>query len=189
MKTNDYSLTQTVLPTSEPITLAQAKKQVDLPIDETAHDEQLLLLIQAAREQVEMDASASYVTSTWTQVYDGFRSEFSLEKKPIVAVSSIQYYDTTETLRTLATTAYDLDKANRRVGRKNAQTWPAVAPRWDAVTITYVTGTDLPVSVPALARQAMLLLIGEWFENRGDMSLRPSSYEPLMNRLQRGSYP
>lgn len=185
----DYTLTLVTPATSEPITLAQAKKQVELPTNETAHDDHLELLIQAAREQVEADCNQQFMTGTWRQVYDGFREDFWLSRKPIASVSSITYYDSTNTQQTLSTSVYGVDLTQGRITLSYGQVWPVPYDRWDAVTVTYVSGTDIATSVPAAARQAMLLLIGKWFENRGDQNDKAEVYDSLIRRIQRSTYP
>ena len=51
-------------PTAEPITLAEAKRQLFLAESDTSQDAELLLRIQAAREQWEHDTDSVLLTQT-----------------------------------------------------------------------------------------------------------------------------
>lgn len=177
-------------PTSEPVTLAQARKQLELSPSDTAHDDQLSLLIQAAREQWEHDTDSALLTQTLSVALPYF-AEVELPKRPIQSITSVTYYNEADVLQTLSTSIYDLDKPRRLVRLKTLQTWPSVATRWDAATITYVAGYASVAAVPAIAKQAILLLVGNYFENR-DMigsAMSLAAYENLVMRFRRASYP
>lgn len=177
-------------PTVEPVTLEQARKQLELSPTDTAHDDQLSLLIQAAREQWEHDTDSAVLTQTLSVTLPYFQ-QVELPKRPIQSVTSIYYYNEADANTLLSTSIYDLDKPRRLVRLKALQTWPSTGARWDAVTITYVAGHASVAAVPAIAKQAMLLLIGNYFENRdmigGAMGL--AAYENLVSRFRRASYP
>lgn len=177
-------------PASEPITLAQARKQLELSPSDTAHDDQLSLLIQAAREQWEHDTDSALITQTLSVTLPYFQ-EVVLPKRPIQSITSVYYYNEAEANTLLATSVYDIDKPNRLLRLKALQSWPSTYSRWDAVTVTYVAGYTSIAAVPAIAKQACLLLVGHYFENRdmigGAMSL--GAYENLVARFRRATYP
>lgn len=182
-------------PTSEPITLAQAKKQLEISPSEADHDDHIELLIQAAREQWEHDTDSACLTQTWKVNFEtAYEDEIYLPKRPVASITSVKYYDTSNVQQTLATTVYGLDSANRAVRLKYLQDWPTtVLDRWDAWEITYVCGYASVALVPAIAKQAMLLLVAHNFENR-DMIMSESLqtlsvYEALVKRFMRSSYP
>jgi uncharacterized phiE125 gp8 family phage protein len=180
-------------PVSEPITLAEAKKQLELSPTDTAHDAQLSLLIQAAREQWEADTDSACLTQTWKVTAEEFDDdEIYLPKRPVQSITHIKYYDSGDVLQTLSTSVYDLDQSCRAVRLKNLQVWPAVSDRWDAITITYVAGYAQSYLVPAIAKQAMLLLVGYYFDaNRGDNDRNNDqrAYEALVTKFMRSNYP
>lgn len=181
-------------PTTEPVTLAEARKQLELSPSDTAHDDHLALLIQAAREQWEHDTDSACLTQTWrvnTCEWDAYT--IPLPKRPVQSITSITYYDTANVSQTLSTDIYSLDAASRAVKLKYRQVWPAIADRWDAITITYVAGYTSVANVPAIHKQAMRLLISHYFENR-DMLMSAAlqsmpAYEALVSRFLRTSYP
>lgn len=180
-------------PASEPVSLAEARKQLELPTDDTTHSDHLTLLIQAAREQWEHDTDSCCLTQTWRLYLPYFcGSVIDLPKRPIQSVS-ITYYDSGDVSQTLATSVYALDTDNRKIRLKSLQTWPTTYERFDAVTITFVAGYTSAALVPAIHKQAMRLLIGHYFESR-DMIMSESlqsmpAYEALVGRFLRSSYP
>tara|TARA_R110000868_G_scaffold260927_1_gene519043 strand:+ start:3457 stop:4041 length:585 start_codon:yes stop_codon:yes gene_type:complete len=180
-------------PTIEPITLSEAKKQCELSPTDTAHDDHLVLLIQAAREQWERDTDSVCLTQTWSVTAECFGDEFYLPKRPIQSITHLKYYDSGNTLTTLGTDVYSLNPAERSVELKYLQYWPDSVYRWDAITITYVCGYTTAALVPAIYKMAMRLLVGHYFENRdmlmSDAMQSLKAYEALVQKFLRSSYP
>jgi uncharacterized phiE125 gp8 family phage protein len=178
-------------PTFEPVTVAQARKQVELAESDRAHDEQLELLIQAAREQLEADTDLVLGQKTVKVYDDDFDAAMQLQLRPIQSITSVKYYDTGNSLQTLSTSYYDFDAANRKVVLKYNQTWPAVIlGRYDAVEITYVCGYASQALIPALAKQACLLLVGNYFEGRDMLKESDAkTYDRIVAKLMRSTYP
>lgn len=148
--------------------------------------------MQAAREQWEKDTSEFYIRRTMRLTLDCL-DEFRFPHRPIYSISSITYYDTDNAQQTLATSVYELDANDGYVRLKYEQEWPDTAVRWDAVQVNYTLGEhEDSTSVPAVAKQAMLLLVGYYFDaNRGDND-RPNdqrAYERLVAKYMRSSYP
>lgn len=186
--------TRTVAPTVEPLTTSQAKKQLEIADSDTTHDDQIELLITAAREQWENDTDAATITQTWAETFAEFKDGMRLSMRPVISISSITYYDSNNAQQTLASSVYGLDAATRQIRLKSDQTWPGTYDRWDAITVTFTAGYGSSGSdVPAVARQAMLLWLGYHFENRDMMDIDNSrgqrAYELLVRRYMRASYP
>jgi uncharacterized phiE125 gp8 family phage protein len=180
-------------PSLEPITSAEAKRQLFIATSDTTHDDDITRTIQVVREQWEHDTDSAVLTQTLrvtAPVWGG--CAIYLPKRPIQSITSITYYDAANVQQTLSTDIYSLDARARAVRLKLDQVWPTVASRWDAIAITYVAGYTSQALVPAVAKQAMLLLVGYYFDaNRGDND-RPNderAYERLATRYQRSSYP
>lgn len=181
-------------PTIEPVTLIEAKKQCELSPSDTAHDDHLSTLIQAAREQWEHDTDSACLTQTWSVTLEYFDDdEIYIPKRPIQSITHVKYYDSNNTLTTLSTDYYSLDPAARAVRLKYLQDWPVTVDRWDAVAITYVAGYGSVAAVPALHRSAIQLLVGHYFENRdmlmSDAMQTMKAYESLVRRYMRSNYP
>lgn len=181
-------------PVLKPVTLAQAKKHCEVPIDDTVHDDQLEMLIDAATSQFENDCDICLLTQT-QRVYMEYwcNDEIYLPKRPVQSVTTIKYYDDSNIQQTLSTSIYSLNAPERAVQLSFDQVWPSVATdKWDAIEITYVCGYTSASAVPASARHAVLLLVGYYFgQNRGDND-RPNdmrAYKNLVNQFIRDSYP
>lgn len=177
-------------PASEPVTLKQAKKQLELAEADDSHDEQLQFLIETSRDSVERDTGMAMLTQTVEHVQAGFTVAIQLQRRPVQSITSIQYYDDGNSIQTLSTNIYQLNPSKERIELKYLQDWPTTADRWDAVKVTYVAGYTSPASVPASLRQMMLLKLGFLFENRDQMTnFEEKAYDRLVRRWMRPSYP
>jgi uncharacterized phiE125 gp8 family phage protein len=180
-------------PTTEVVTLAEAKRQLFLAESDTSQDAELLLRIQAVREQWEHDTDSVLLTQTLSVTSEMFSGrEIKLDRGPVASITHIKYYDSNDTLQTFSSSKYSLDPAEGEIELKWNESWPTTSIRWDAVKITYVAGNATVAAVPAIAKQAMLLLIAYYhYGNRGDND-RPNdlrAYEALVARYMRSSYP
>ena len=162
----------------EPITTAYAKSH--LRVDHTTDDTLIGNLVTAARQYCEAYCQQSFVQHTYRADLWSFADVMVLPMQPIQSISSVKYYNTASpsVLTTLATTTYQL--SNNVLRRVYGQSWPAVANRADAVQITYTTGfadSSSPqgtgISLPESCKAAMLMLIGDYYENREAAVLYP----------------
>lgn len=156
------------------------------------HDAELSALITQAREEWENDTDTVCCTSTWRVKHQNMEAIVKLPKRPIQSVSSITYYDGANNIQTLSTSIYNFDSTKREIRLQYLKVYPVSVYRWDAWTTTYICGySDDGTSVPAIAKRAMLLLVGYYFEQRGDGD-RPTdkrAYEALVNKYMRADYP
>ena len=178
---------------SEPLTLAEAKKQAEIASGVTVHDTQLTEMISEVREQWEHDTDSVMITQTLSVTLDAFCDPFMLPVKPIQSLTSITYYDGANSSQTLSTDIYELDPTNRMVRLKYNQTYPTTASRWDAVTVTFVAGYGVASAVPSIAKRAMLLQVGKWFNHtdmtHGSAFAHDAEYNRLVSRFIRSTYP
>lgn len=179
-------------PTFDPITIEQAKKQLEISLSDLSHDDHLGTLITAAREEVERDTGIVLASTSFQVLCDCMYDGMQLQRNPVQSITLIRYYDTGNAIQTLSSSIYAFDVAHRKIRLKYAQVFPAtVTERYDAWEITYLAGYSTLASVPALAKAACLLLVGHYFSDRGDM-LKESDqrkYDKLVAKLQRGTYP
>lgn len=196
MRTN--TVTVSTAPSSLPVFVSDAKKHLEIAESDKSHDTHICGLIEAAMECVENDARISLVTQTLTQTEDAFPSSdyIELRRGPASSVTSIQYVDTGGATQTFSSSKYTLD-ANRLNGvifLVYNESWPGTRGDRNAVTVTYVAGTSA-VNVPKIAQQAVLLQVGNMFENREPILVGSNSkelemsYKSLIHRLQTGDYP
>lgn len=181
-------------PKTEPITLTEARRQISWSQNDNTHDAALSHLIQAAREQWEHDTDSSVLTQTLRCTAEGFYGDcIELPRGPIQSITSITYYDSANVQQTLSSSIYNLNAEEREVELAYLQVWPPTVYRWDAVTVNYVAGYSSVANVPAIAKQAMMLLIGFNFTVRDmlvDFQLQTmEAYERLVRRFMRRTYP
>ena len=164
---------RTVAPAVTPVSLVEAKAQ--LRVDTSDDDTLITALIDAATEHLDGYTGMlgrALITQTWRQQLPRFPSRgetIGLEVGPVQSIASIAYFDADNVQQVLAASVYVLleDESGPLVMLQVNQSWPATFAREDAVTVTYVAGYgDTGSDVPAGIRQAMLLLIGAWYENR-----------------------
>lgn len=167
-------------PSSEPVTLAEAKAQAR--VDDSNSDSLISSLIIAARESAELYCSRAFVQRTYRLTMDCFprkREAILLPNPPLVRVEQVQYFDTDGVLQTWSAGEYhvDTDSEPGRLLPNYDATYPADidGQRVGAVRIEYVAGysaledgspTDYVSNVPQLAKQAILMMVAEWFKNR-----------------------
>jgi len=153
-------------PAAEPVTSAEVKSQ--LSITGTDHDTRITRLIALAREYVENYTGRALITQTWDYFSEVFTSKIVLPKSPLQSVTTLKYTDTDGTQQTLGASLYTVN-TNADSGYiipAYNEDWPDTRDVPDAVEIRIVCGYgDASTDVPDVYRHAMLLLIGNWFEN------------------------
>lgn len=182
-------------PVQEPLSVSEAKAH--LRIDHGDEDAYVGHLIQVAREFVETDAELSLMPQTLTLYLDEFEGdEIYIRRPPIVSVDSITYYDSNNTQQTLSTSVYQTDLVGvpPEISLKFGQVWPIVYDRENAIAITCTAGYTSAANVPAIVKQAMLMLIGHWYRNRETVAIGSTSeevklsYEALLSRVRWSRY-
>jgi uncharacterized phiE125 gp8 family phage protein len=108
------------------------------------------------------------VQQTWRQDYDDFRSCLRLPLFPVLSITSVKYVDTDGVEQTVDSANYVLltDERGAYVEFADGYSFPALNAASAAVRIAYVAGYGAASTVPPAIKQAMLLLIGAWYENR-----------------------
>ena len=164
---------RTVAPTATPVTTTQLKTHLNVAADDMAQDAYIASLGAAAVSYVDGHAGVlgrALVTQTWTQAFPGFSICLRLPVGDVIAISSIKYYDADGVLQTVASTVYTVltDRRGPFVTPATGQYWPSPAGgRPDAVEVTWTAGFGpAGTDVPAAIRQALMLLVGHWYENR-----------------------
>lgn len=193
---NRGRLKRTIGPASQPVSVADAKKQLEISSSDTVHDAQLTELIEASREQFEDDTGLITTQQTFELRLDMFplgKEVIRLPVRPVASVSSVTYTDGTNDEATLAGTVYQLDSRGRELFLKYDQEWPAIESQSESVVITFVAGYATAAAVPRLIKRAIALQVGKWFQDRDMMTSEnfqhDRAYERIVKRLMRTSYP
>ena len=153
--------------TSNPITLTEAKTH--LKVDTTADDTFITNLIKSATSSAQEYTNRFFIQTTIQQVGDKWEDISNLFKSPVLSVTNIKYIDPDGTLQTLNTDIYFVDDVNKpaRIGLKPNKSFPEIIDRLNAVQVNYVVGIAAGADeVDEGIRQALLLTIGNWYQNR-----------------------
>ena len=181
----------------QPLSVEDVKKHLEIAEADDQHDAQIVQLIYAARQQFEHDTGRATTVATYDYFLDQFPEcgYITLPLRPVASLASVKYTDGAAAQATLAVSVADLDGSGQRVALKYDQSWPSIPTFTDAVVVRFTAGYSTAIEVPELWRQAMLLQVGKWFEDREMMGAAYSvdsfdqAYERIIRRLQRNSYP
>lgn len=160
-------------PASEPITLADAKAHLRVTHD--IEDAQITACIIAARAYVENWCDRALMLQTRRLTLDAFAQEICLTGGRVKAISAMKYTAPDGAEQSLDASAWqaDLDAQPARLRPAQGRSWPATASQMAAVRVEYQVGYDDAASVPAPIRAALLLLIGDLYENRQAQQAEP----------------
>lgn len=172
-------------PTVEPVSLAEARAHLRIDIDD---DDTLISgLITAARSHLEGIArpKLAMINQTWDYIADSFPTgdTFEIRPYPLQSITSIKYTDDDGVEATFSAANYQVD-TSRQPGRlrlKSTASWPSVVLReMNGLAIRFVAGYGATgASVPMPLRQAILLLVGHWYENREPVLVTGMMASPL----------
>ena len=193
------SLTVTSSPTLQPVNLSEAKTH--LRVDTDGDDAYIAALIVAAREWVEAYIDETLIHTQYVMKLDSFPREIELPRPPMatsgtVTAVSITYTLENQTTATLATDQYRVDRDSKPgVLRTNYNgSWPSHLLDYNAVTVTWWGGRgNTATAIPQRIRNAVLWLVGYWYERRMaadavNLSEIPFGVKALLDSAKWGSY-
>jgi uncharacterized phiE125 gp8 family phage protein len=153
-------------PSAEPLTLAEAKNFLRVEIGED--DDLIAALIAAARIHVEAETRRALMNQTWRLVRDDWPADGRLRvlPAPLRAVAAARVYDAQNVAHDFDPQAFVVDTAGAAL---SFAPWAVPAPgrAFAGIEIDISAGYgDGPADVPEPLRQAMRLLVAEWYDNR-----------------------
>lgn len=171
------NMKQSSAPATEPLTTAEAKTH--LVVDHSDDDTYIDTLVAAARAYVEQYTGRQLVTATWTMDLERFPGDdfIQLPFPPLQSVTSVKYYDLSNSQQTLAASKYVVaDSTPGRLRLVSGEAWPQVYPdRAQAVEVIFVAGYGAASAVPADIKHAIKMLVGHWYENRETVTVGQTS--------------
>jgi uncharacterized phiE125 gp8 family phage protein len=159
---------RTVAPTSEPLTLDDAVRHLQLAVtDDTGY---VTSLIQVARDVAENATGQALITSTWRGVCETWprSGRISLAVAPVTAVTSVKYYAEGETaLTTVSAANYTVSTtvSPAVITFNDTFTSPALANRPDAVQVTFTAGYASAAAVPPSIKHALRILVRHYYDH------------------------
>lgn len=160
-------------PAALPLSLAELKAHTRV---EVSDDDPLVMgYLRAAVEYVEQYTGLGLINQTWQQSFPAFSSRMTLYRRPLQAVDSVAYQDTSDVEQTLASTAYRVagignDKSAGWLSLASGQSWPSPYVGGEPVTVTYTVGFGATHNdVPELIRHAIMLVVATWYDYRADL--------------------
>lgn len=149
----------------EPVSLSEAKAQCRMAEDDS-QDGFIASLIPSARAYVERVAGYALVAATRTESFKRWGDFIELSRRPIASIETLAYIDE-------AGEAAEYEGFLASLGGYPVRIYPGVDDSFPAlasggeITVTYTVSAVAATSEEYLiAKRAILLLIGHWFENR-----------------------
>jgi uncharacterized phiE125 gp8 family phage protein len=153
----------------EPLSLSEVKAH--LRLDTSDEDALLMPMISSARQSVEAHTGRVLMRQTRDIILPEF-SDLMRLGAPLASVVSISYVDPNGASQTVPSTDYLVIAPTASpetpgfVTLAYGKDWPSTRDQINAVTIRAELGYASRDAVPASLRSAMLLLIGDLYENR-----------------------
>lgn len=166
-----YSLSLITDATFEAVSLAECKAQLALSPSDNAHDQFVGGLATAARQYVETHTGLAIPRQTWDYTLDRFPSSdepIYLPKSPTSSITHVKYYDSDGIQQTWSSAEYVVTTGRIPATVRLAwnSSWPAYRLQPDGISIRMVCGYATAAAVPRPIKQAILLLVTHWFEQR-----------------------
>ena len=174
---------QVITPASTyPVSLTEAKSH--LKVDTTADDTYITSIIKAATQLSEEYTNRFFIDTVIDQTCSDFAQLQTLFKSKVSAVAHVKYYDSDNSLQTLSATVYDtqLNYEPSQIQLADDKSFPEITKRNDAVVARYTVGYGSAASdVPEIIKQAILLTIGNFYQNRNSVVIGRIATELPMN--------
>ncbi len=156
-------------PSVEPVTLVEAK--LHCKVDVTTDDDLITALIVAAREEIERRTWRALVTQTLELILSDWpgADRIELPRAPLQSITSVKYKDKdgNETTWPGANYLAGTDSVPGVLALAWNASWPSVdLYPVEPIRIRFVAGYGLAASVPTSLKQAVLLLVAHWYEQR-----------------------
>lgn len=183
------SFTVSTAPASEPVTTAEAKTH--LRVSGSDEDTYIDSLVTSARQWVELYTGLALITQTITEKWDDFpceREAIPLRIAPVIGSLSITYKATDGTNTTWSSSEYltSLAMPEPIIAPAQGYYYPTPIAEIAAVSIQYSAGYGAASAVPKAIKQAILLLVGDMYEQRQDtVKQLPTAAERLLQPFKR----
>ncbi len=149
--------------------LSTSEVKEHLKVDTAADDTLIDNLIIAATNSCQEYTNRFFITTEIIQYGDNWSDVSELFKSPLeTSLFTVKYYDEAGVFQTLHGDKYYVDKASMptRLSIATNESWPSILDRLNAIEVNYKVGVDSAADVDKAIKQALLLTIGHWYQNR-----------------------
>lgn len=164
-----------------PVSLTEAKSH--LKVDTSADDTYITSIIKAATQLSEEYTNRFFIDTVIEQTCSSFADLQTLFKSKVSAVASVKYYDSDNSSQTLDSAIYDvqLNYEPSQIQLADGKSFPSITKRNDAVVAKYTVGYGTASDVPEIIKQAILLTIANFYQNRNSVVVGRIATELPMN--------
>lgn len=183
------ALNRTTPPSSEPLTLVEAKAHLRVS---TSDDDTLISgLITATRLVCEEFTTRALITQGWRLWLDQFPGDsipwwdgmregaharltvnrfINIPRAPLQSISAVTLYNDDDSSTIFSPALYFVDNAAEpgRLALRNNASWPTPVRMTNGINIDFVAGYGDASAVPQTLKQGMLVHIGQLYEHRGE---------------------
>lgn len=183
-------------PTDTPITVAEAKAQLNIDASFSTDDTYIGTLIYAATEWLQNQIQVQLMQAQWYLVLNAwdYDRDYVLELpwSPLVAVGSVEYYNESNVLTAWNSANYQTYNYSQPGKIRFVESLPSLYDRLDAVIITYTAGYGASganaaaqqAAVPYLVKQILKILVTEFYDQRGHEYKPSDRVKELMSTLK-----
>jgi uncharacterized phiE125 gp8 family phage protein len=152
-------------PSFEVLTQEEVKNHLRIVLEDSSEDDLIDTWIKAAREKAETYLRMALSTRNIDIYLDTFDTEIELNIYPIQSVTYVKYYDGDNALQTMSASNYLTDLVSD-LARVEFINIPTTYDKYNAVNIRVVAGYTAAANVPQQIKQAMLIFISHFDQNR-----------------------
>lgn len=159
----------TVKPDGQPLSVAEAKRQLRIEPEDTDEDNHVADLCSAASRKIERDLGYPILRQTLETHLTTFpRGPIWLGGGADVQIVAIRYRSVSGAEQTLDPSQYRLNAIGRtaEIHRAPSATWPSTECSPGAVVVEWTGGWEDHSDVPEDLVHAMKMLVGHWDRNR-----------------------
>jgi uncharacterized phiE125 gp8 family phage protein len=158
-------------PTAEPLSLAETKAH--LRITHNDDDTYISALIISARRTIEAQFGMCLLQQSWSIFRDTWPSDgiFATPLFPVMSIVDLKIYGDDDVAATIDPAHYYVDSASRpaRIALRRGRVFPPPGRRVNGIELKLIMGFGTTAAaVPQQIKQALLIIITDWFARRGD---------------------
>lgn len=172
----ELTATSPVQSFTEPLTRAEVKSYLGLPEyspADTSRDDEIDMLIEAARERAEHHQNRDLVAKQWDLTLDAFPAGAIELRDGLSTVDLVRYRDSDGVYTTLVVnTDYIVDTVRCLIMPPYGDTWPSFT-AWPTSAVLVRFTVAAPNAFPERLKKGMKLLISHWFNGKLPFEIAP----------------